>query len=306
MFRIRLHGRGGQGIKTAGQILGSAFFLAGFEVQDAPRYGAERRGAPVLAGVRAAKATIDERGPIAQPDLIVVADSTLFRVPFAEVLHGAGANTILLVLGTESAITWRERLGFAGTVLICEPDDHAEYPAIPLVGAAARMTGVIGPGNLDEALRAELTLMSPLRVKLEQKRAMRAFHAFAPHEGTVRESPFLSARNYVSPEWIDIPLEAAKVAAPDIRAVANSNRSQTGFWRVQRPVIDYDRCNRCSWICSTLCPDSAITVGADRAPAIDYDHCKGCLVCVTVCPPHAIAAVPEQSEQTVVAPEKTP
>ncbi|MEN8711676.1 MAG: 2-oxoacid:acceptor oxidoreductase family protein, partial [Arenicellales bacterium] len=45
MYRIRFHGRGGQGMKTASRILGTAFFLAGYEVQDAPRYGAERRGA---------------------------------------------------------------------------------------------------------------------------------------------------------------------------------------------------------------------------------------------------------------------
>ena len=49
MFRIRFHGRGGQGMKTASRILGSAFFHAGYEVQDAPHYGAERRGAPVSA-----------------------------------------------------------------------------------------------------------------------------------------------------------------------------------------------------------------------------------------------------------------
>ena len=56
MYRLRFHGRGGQGMKTAGRILGTAFFLAGFEVQDAPRYGAERRGAPIFAYVRAARA----------------------------------------------------------------------------------------------------------------------------------------------------------------------------------------------------------------------------------------------------------
>ena len=43
MYRIRFHGRGGQGMKTASRILGTAFFLSGYEVQDAPRYGAERR-----------------------------------------------------------------------------------------------------------------------------------------------------------------------------------------------------------------------------------------------------------------------
>ncbi len=70
MYRIRFHGRGGQGMKTASRILGSAFFLEDFEVQDAPRYGAERRGAPIFAYVRAARQLINERGIIRQPDLI--------------------------------------------------------------------------------------------------------------------------------------------------------------------------------------------------------------------------------------------
>jgi pyruvate ferredoxin oxidoreductase gamma subunit len=68
-------------------------------------------------------------------------------------------------------------------------------------------------------------------------------------------------------------------------------------WRTLRPVIDYERCNRCSWVCATLCPDSAIAVDPNHTPRIDYDHCKGCMICVTVCPPHAIGAVPEQSPE---------
>ena len=76
MYRIRLHGRGGQGIKTAGRMLGTAFFAEGLEVQDAPRYGAERRGAPIFATVRASRHPIHERGVIPKPDLTVVADDT--------------------------------------------------------------------------------------------------------------------------------------------------------------------------------------------------------------------------------------
>ena len=74
MYRIRFHGRGGQGMKTASRVLGSAFFIEGYEVQDAPRYGAERRGAPIFAYVRASKHPINERGIILRPDLVVVAD----------------------------------------------------------------------------------------------------------------------------------------------------------------------------------------------------------------------------------------
>ncbi len=88
MFRIRFHGRGGQGMKTASRVLGSAFFLEGFEVQDAPLYGAERRGAPIFANVRASREPIDERGVIRHPDLVVVADDTLISVPAAAVLQG--------------------------------------------------------------------------------------------------------------------------------------------------------------------------------------------------------------------------
>ncbi|MDP2155990.1 MAG: 2-oxoacid:acceptor oxidoreductase family protein, partial [Sulfuricella sp.] len=87
MYRIRFHGRGGQGMKTASRILGSAFFLQGYEVQDAPRYGAERRGAPIFAYVRAARQTIQERGIILEPDLVIVADDSLLPMPAAGVLQ---------------------------------------------------------------------------------------------------------------------------------------------------------------------------------------------------------------------------
>jgi pyruvate ferredoxin oxidoreductase gamma subunit len=62
-------------------------------------------------------------------------------------------------------------------------------------------------------------------------------------------------------------------------------------------VIDDDLCRGCHWLCSSLCPDAAISADAEGRPRIDYDHCKGCLVCVAVCPPHAIRAVPESQAQ---------
>jgi pyruvate ferredoxin oxidoreductase gamma subunit len=60
-----------------------------------------------------------------------------------------------------------------------------------------------------------------------------------------------------------------------------------------RPVVDRERCHRCTWICGTFCPDGAIAPGDRGFPEVDLDHCKGCLVCVAVCPSHAILAVPE-------------
>jgi pyruvate ferredoxin oxidoreductase gamma subunit len=71
---------------------------------------------------------------------------------------------------------------------------------------------------------------------------------------------------------------------------------KTGLWRTERPAIDYGRCTRCWWICSTFCPEGAIQVDDERRPVIDYEHCKGCMVCLAQCPTHAIATRPEQEK----------
>jgi pyruvate ferredoxin oxidoreductase gamma subunit len=95
---------------------------------------------------------------------------------------------------------------------------------------------------------------------------------------------------------VELPLDEADAAAAAIHAGATSVEVRTGLWRTLRPVIDYQRCNRCWWVCSEFCPDSAIRVNAEHFPEIDYDHCKGCLICVAQCPAHAISPVPESSE----------
>lgn len=300
MFRIRFHGRGGQGIKTASQILGTAFFLEGFEVQDAPRYGAERRGAPIFAYVRASREPIQERGAITRPDLVVVADETLIPIPAAGVLQGLSSQTVLLVNSAEREDVWRARLGFEGPVLTLpagsDAKERAEMPYIGAIcaGAAARLVGVIRRERLVEALQSELGRYGEATLGKNVDQALAAFDSLAAHAGRVGGSSGIAASSYERPQWIDLPFEDARISAPDIHGAATSELSQTGVWRTLRPVIDYARCNRCAWICSTLCPDGAIRVEADHAPRIDYDHCKGCMVCVTVCPPHAIAAVAER------------
>lgn len=311
MFRIRIHGRGGQGIKMASHVLGTALFRSGYTVQDAPKYGAERRGAPIFATVRAARCTdskspIAERGVISNPDLVVVADDTLMAVPAAGTLLGISARTILLVNSHHDAQTWRERLNLDATILALpvseqstgQAADRAELPFVgaTCTGAAARLLGVIEPGTLVEAIEEELAGLGADIVSKNCDNALQAFEAMEAHQGLVCEGELVSADNYAAPRWIELPLDAVSRAAPAIHTTANSVQVRTGLWRTMRPVVDYERCNKCWWVCSTLCPDSAISVQDDQ-PVIDYDHCKGCLVCVGVCPPHAIEGVPEYLAQ---------
>jgi len=299
MFRIRFHGRGGQGMKTASRILGSAFFLAGYEVQDAPRYGAERRGAPLFAYVRADKAPVNERGIISHPDLVVVSDDTLVGMPAAGVLQGVDKHTVLLINSHEPAETWSHRLNTAATVLILpareDVEDRAELPYIgsSCAAASAALTGVISRDIFTEALSHELAHLGEKIVNENLAIALSAFDAMKVHAGVVKESGLPSASDYQKPEWIELPFDDAEVSAPAIHAGATSVKVRTGLWRTMRPVIDYERCSGCWWVCSTFCPDGAINVTDQGLPDIDYDHCKGCLVCVAQCPPQAIESIPE-------------
>jgi pyruvate ferredoxin oxidoreductase gamma subunit len=301
MFRIRFHGRGGQGMKTASRILGTAFFLEGYEVQDAPRYGAERRGAPLFAYVRADKNNINERGIIVHPDLVVVADDSLVPVPAAGVLQDIGDNTVILINSHENGDTWQHRLNIKNPIVILpeteEIADRAElrYIGATCAGAAARLLGVIAKEKLSKAIQQELSRLGKAVVAKNISNALAAFKYMEVHEAAIKvqEGRVISAHNYTRPQWINLPFEDARISAPIIHGALTSIKVNTGIWRTMRPIIDYGLCKGCWWVCSTFCPDSAINVIGNR-PEIDYGHCKGCLVCVAQCPSHAIAVIPEE------------
>lgn len=286
-------------MKTASRILGSAFFIAGYEVQDAPRYGAERRGAPLFAYVRADKLPVNERGIISHPDLVVVSDDTLVGMPAAGVMQGVDRHTVLLINSHEQAETWSERLNTDAKIIILpareDVEDRAELPYIGsnCAAASAALSGVISRQVFTEALNEELAHLGEDVVKQNLAIALTAFDAMLPYAGMLHEAGLPSAVDYRKPEWIELPFEAAAISAPAIHAGATSVKVRTGLWRTMRPIIDYQRCSGCWWVCSTYCPDGAINVTAEGLPDIDYDHCKGCLVCVAQCPPQAIESIPE-------------
>lgn len=310
MYRIRYHGRGGQGIVTASRVLGTAFFIEGFEVQDAPRYGAERRGAPIFAYVRADHAPIAERGPIHNPDLIVVADDTLVGVPAAGVLQGLGRDTVILIDTAETGEVWRDRLNIECRIVVLpKPAGKKAYEShffgTACTGAAVRLIGAIGPETLDKAIEAEFGPMGHAVVARNKEIARAAYDAVAETEVRIAEGT-RGGEELEPPRWIDLPREGADISAPAIHAGLTSVEVRTGLWRTLRPIVDYDLCRHCWWVCSTFCPDDAISVSDAGEPVIDYDHCKGCMICVAQCPPHAIVTIAEveaaamDAEHTVV------
>ena len=79
MFQIRIHGRGGQGVVTAAEMLSVAAFREGRFAQAFPSFGSERTGAPVVAFCRIDDKAIRLREPVMQPDALIIQDPTLLH-----------------------------------------------------------------------------------------------------------------------------------------------------------------------------------------------------------------------------------
>jgi len=79
VFQIRIHGRGGQGVVSAAEMLSVAAFLEDRHAQAFPSFGSERMGAPVMAFCRIDDKPIRLREPVAEPDALIVQDATLLH-----------------------------------------------------------------------------------------------------------------------------------------------------------------------------------------------------------------------------------
>ena len=95
MIEVKISGRGGQGAVLASQILAAAVFETGMWVQSFPSFGAERRGAPVSAFLRADRNEITLRCSVQNPDWIVLFDPGLLDNPL--VTGGTSGKTSIVI-----------------------------------------------------------------------------------------------------------------------------------------------------------------------------------------------------------------
>ena len=95
IIQTRVHGRGGQGVVTAAELIALAAFYDGKESQAFPFFGVERSGAPIMAFARISNNKIKTREQIYRPDFLIIQDATLIHD--AEILNGCEAQTKLLI-----------------------------------------------------------------------------------------------------------------------------------------------------------------------------------------------------------------
>jgi pyruvate ferredoxin oxidoreductase gamma subunit len=289
MLRIRFHGRGGHGIKTASRILGTAAFLGGLHAQDSPVYGAERRGAAIAAYTRIDSEPILERGVITQPDVIVVADETLLEDSVARVLAGADTASALCINSSQDAAPLARRYAISAPVVAIDLTETAakfigrSSSLSSVLGAVScKMSGLVTEDRMIRAVREELAALELSGDMMEQNIAA-ARRAYALTQAVGVQRPRNSAVSHViAPTYVP-----AQTGTAVVYAQGNSAARHTGSWRVFRPVIVLDDCTRCM-VCVVRCPDAAITLNDESYPVIDYDNCKGCMICYEECPTKCI------------------
>ncbi|MDD5071320.1 MAG: pyruvate ferredoxin oxidoreductase subunit gamma [Patescibacteria group bacterium] len=100
MKQIRIHGRGGQGVVTAAELIAIAAFADGKQAQAFPSFGVERTGAPIESFARIDDKPIRIREHVYEPDVLIIQDSSLLNT--VDVAKGAGENTLVIVNTTKN------------------------------------------------------------------------------------------------------------------------------------------------------------------------------------------------------------
>lgn len=157
---MRFHGRGGQGVVTAAELLSAAAFDDGLHAQAFPTFGSERTGAPVVSFCRIDQRPIRTREPIATPDAVVIQDATLLHQ--VDVFGGLGDGGFVLVNSTRDLeqlglgeLSGRVRL--AGALSVPATQIAREHlgkplPNAALLGGFAALTGRVSIDALKIAI----------------------------------------------------------------------------------------------------------------------------------------------------------
>ena len=162
-MQIRIHGRGGQGVVSAAEMLSIAAFLEGRYAQAFPGFGSERMGAPVLAFCRIDDKPIRSREPVMHPDALIIQDPTLLHQK--NLFDGLDPSGYVLInstrglkeLGVESAL---EQLPPGHACVVPATDLAIRYVGRPLpngtlLGGFASMTGALKLESVVAAIRGK-------------------------------------------------------------------------------------------------------------------------------------------------------
>jgi pyruvate ferredoxin oxidoreductase gamma subunit len=161
MFEIRIHGRGGQGVVTAAELLSVAAFVEGRHAQAFPSFGSERTGAPVVSFCRIDERPIRSREPIAEPDGLIIVDPTLLHQ--VDVFGGLKPGGWVLINTSKSFPEMRieelferfdrDHFQTVPATELAKQQLGKPLPNAALLGGFAALTGEVALGSVTTAIR---------------------------------------------------------------------------------------------------------------------------------------------------------
>ena len=160
MFQIRFHGRGGQGVVTAAEMLSVAAFAEGKFSQAFPSFGSERMGAPVVSFCRIDERPIRSREPVIDPDALIIQDVTLIHQ--VDLFAGLSTEGYVLIntsksldelgLGEYFAAFRRERLLTCPATELAIEHLGRPLPNAVLLGAFAALSAQVSLESITTAI----------------------------------------------------------------------------------------------------------------------------------------------------------
>lgn len=164
---------------VASSVLASAFFKEGKFVQAFPSFGAERRGAPVLAFTRIDDHEISIRFGIYKPDCLVILDANLAKKPG---ITSGLKNGHWIIINSDRPPADFLSLGAYPVATIDASAIARKYrlgsPSLPIIntiilGAFAKVTGMIKIESVLEAIREGV----PSKPEENARAALEAYEA---------------------------------------------------------------------------------------------------------------------------------
>lgn len=138
IFEIIFHARGGQGAKTAAEIIAQAAVHEGKYVQAFPSFGPERSGAPTKTYLKVSNKPIRNHEPVVDPDIVLVLDETLLDGTI--VTTNLDTNESLIINTKKAAHEIAEKVGFKGKI---HPVD-ANGISMEIIGQPRPNTVILG------------------------------------------------------------------------------------------------------------------------------------------------------------------
>lgn len=279
----------------AAQTLAEAAVIEGNYAVAFPFFGAERRGAPVLAFTRIDSKKIYSKTQVYAPDSVVVLDDSLLDT--IDVVSGLKPDGTVVInskdkpddidLGREIRTATVNATSVALEIL------KAPITNTAILGAFAKAAGIVRLESLEEAIRRRFG--EKLGKNVGERNALAARTAYEKtvvgrSKGIKKPEP----RKQWLPAYQQMPVGGALVEGKTEAGLIGPGsfiENKVSGWATFRPVRDRDKCTMCL-LCWFYCPEGTIVRISDRGDLMtNYDYCKGCGVCANECPVDAIKMV---------------